>query len=137
MSALAPAGLAPPLASRARQGASDGGTMHLGLLLEGPLEFDADAAARGVSERLLGLVGEVVAPKTVNEEQIGYGERASMSAGADTKANWGGGALELDDLRLLEDSSERGGALGPDVVPRETARGWAGAVREQVRVNGR
>ena len=57
--------------------------------------------------------------------------------GADTKANWGGGALELDDLRLLEDSSERGGALGPDVVPRETARGWAGAVREQVRVNGR
>ena len=64
--------------------------MHRGhLLQEGPLEFDADAAARGVSERLLGLVGEVVLveAKTVNEEQIGYGEKASMSAGADTKAN--------------------------------------------------
>ena len=61
--------------------------MHRGLLLEGPLEFDVDAAARGVSERLPGLVGEVVVVETVNEEQIGYGERASMSAGADMKAN--------------------------------------------------
>ena len=33
----------------------------------------------------------------------------------------GGGALEIGDLRLLENSSERGGALGPDVVPIETA----------------
>jgi len=52
------------LASRARQGAY-GGAVHRGLLLE----LDADTAARGVSERLLGLVGEAVAPKTVNEEQ--------------------------------------------------------------------
>ena len=43
-----------------------------------------------------------------------------MSGGADTKANWGGGALELDDLRLLEDGSERGGALVSDVVASET-----------------
>ena len=49
------------LASRARQGVSDGGTVHRGLLLE----FDADAAARGVSERPLGLVDEAVEPKTV------------------------------------------------------------------------
>ena len=42
------------------------------------------------------------------------------------------------DLRLLENSSERGGAFGPDVVQRETARGLGGGtVREQVRVNGR
>ena len=54
--------------SRARQGASDGGAAHHGLLLE----FDADTAAHGVSERLLGLVGEVVVVlDTVNEEQIG------------------------------------------------------------------
>ena len=51
------------MASRARQGAY-GGAVHRGLLLE----LDADTAARGVSERLLGLVHEVVQPKTVNEE---------------------------------------------------------------------
>ena len=56
------------MASRARQGASDGGAAHHGLLLE----FDVDTAAHGVSERLLGLVGEVVVVlDTVNEEQIG------------------------------------------------------------------
>ena len=50
------------------QGASDGGAAHHGLLLE----FDAETAAHGVSERLLGLVGEVVVVlDTVNEEQIG------------------------------------------------------------------
>ena len=37
----------------------------------------------------------------------------------------GGGALEVDDFRLLEDGSERGGALDSDVVVPETARdGW-------------
>ena len=33
----------------------------------------------------------------------------------------GGGALELLDLRLLEDGSERGGALGSDVIVRDAA----------------
>ena len=42
--------------------------------------------------------------------------------GADTKANTrGGGALEGGDLRLLEDSSEHGGALNSDVVAKKTA----------------
>ena len=50
------------LASRARQGASDGGAAHRGLLLD---EVDADTAACGVLERPLGLVVEAVAPKTV------------------------------------------------------------------------
>ena len=46
---------------------------------------------------------------------------------------WGGGALEVGDLCLLEDSSERGGALVSDAIVPETARdGW-----EQARVNGR
>ena len=54
-------------ASRARQGASDGGTVHRGRLLE----VDADTAARGVLERLLGLVGEAVDLETVNEDQSG------------------------------------------------------------------
>ena len=57
-----------------------------------------------------------------------------MSTGADTKANTQGrGALEISDLRLLEDGSERGGALVSELVVIETARdGW-----EQARVNGR
>ena len=66
--------------SRARQGASDGCAAHHGLLLE----FDADTAAHGVSERLLGLVGEVVVLETVNvEEQSGYivREQACQRAG--------------------------------------------------------
>ena len=54
----------------------------------GLLDADADAAARGVFDRLFGLVGEAaVVPETVNEEQSGYGERASLSTGADTQAN--------------------------------------------------
>ena len=34
---------------------------------------------------------------------------------------WGGGVLEVGDLRLLEDGGERSGALGSDVVASETA----------------
>ena len=50
---------------------------------------------------------------------------AFLSAGADTKANaWGlvrgRGALELGDLRLLEDGGERGGALVSNLVVVET-----------------
>merc|ERR1719247_605431 len=48
------------LASRARQGASDGGAAHRGLLLD---EVDADTAACGVLERPLGLAVEAVALK--------------------------------------------------------------------------
>ena len=54
---------------------------------------------------------------------------------------WGGGALEGGDLRLLEDGSERGGALSSDVVASDTAgeqRGGARVVREHSqRVKGR
>jgi hypothetical protein len=54
---------------------------------------------------------------------------ANVSAGADKKANtlWGGGALELGDLRLLEDGSERGSALGSDTVASEpVSERWGG-----------
>ena len=38
-----------------------------------------------------------------------------------------GGALQVGDLRLLEDGSERGGALVSDLVVSETAsEGWSG-----------
>ena len=58
---------------------------------------------------------------------------AFLSVGADRKANTlGWGALQIGDLRLLENSSESGGALGSNVVATETAsEGWVRAVREQ------
>ena len=58
-------------------------------------------------ERLLGLVCEAVFLDTVNEEQSGYGERASLSAGADTKANTmgSGGALQLLEHTVFLDAA--------------------------------
>ena len=45
-----------------------------------------------------------------------------MSMGADTKANTlSGGALQIGDLRLVEDGSQRSGALVSDAVECETA----------------
>ena len=50
-----------------------------------------------------------------------------MSTGIDTEIKRsGGGALELGDLRLLEDGSERESALGSDSVALETVRDRAG-----------
>jgi len=43
----------------------------------------------------------------------------------------GGGALEIDDLRLVEDGSKRSGALSSDVVEAETASKVMGTVREK------
>ena len=86
------------------------------------LEVDADTAARGVLERLLGLVGEVVVLETMNEEQSGYTERASLSAALTQKRTLlGGGAPEVGDLRHLEDGRECGGALVSDLVAVESA----------------
>ena len=52
--------------------------------------------------------------------------------------SWGSGALEVGDLRLLEDGSERSGALGSDVIVQETAsKGQDGKRSESRRVNGR
>ena len=58
-------------------GTPGGGVAHRGRLLEG----DADAAARGVSDGLLGLVVEVVVPQAVAERsqggEVGSGARAT------------------------------------------------------------
>ena len=56
-----------------------------------------------------------------------------MSRGTDRSNGFGaGGALEVSDVRLVEDGGERSGALGSDVVVSETAseRGGMGMVRE-------
>ena len=64
-----------------------------------------------------------------------------MSTGADMISNsmGGGGALEVGDLRLLEDGGECGGALTSDAVEPDTAKDGlgmgGGTVREQVRLS--
>ena len=118
---------------------SRGTRAHRGLLLEN----EADTgAARGVSERLLGLVGEVVGPNTVNEEHSGYSEKASLSAGADTKANTrGGGALERGHRASLERLAQLGnalsgvGAVAPSIEAAELVVGQT--VSTGMSVNGR
>ena len=53
----------------------------------------------------------------------GNGERIGVSQWALTRKRtlWGHGALEIGDLRLVEDGSQRSGARGFDVVASETA----------------
>ena len=46
---------------------------------------------------------------------------ANVSTVLTRKRTLWGGALEVGDLRLLEDGSERSGALGSDSVASETA----------------
>jgi hypothetical protein len=54
-------------------------------------------------------------------------EQACQRALTRKRTLWGGYALELGDLRLLEDGSEGGSALGSDVVAFDTAsEGWGG-----------
>ena len=75
------------------------------------------------SERSDALVSDLIQLKTASKERGGNGGRASVSTGADKKSNAsrGSGALEVGDLRLLEDSGERGGTLGSDAVVCKTA----------------
>ena len=79
--------------------------------------------AEGLHESSCSFWTDLVAPQTAST-----GVEAGVkkcSTGVDMKANThsgGGGALELGDLRLLEDGSERGGALGSDIVALEPAR---------------
>ena len=65
---------------------------------------------------------------------MGIGEREEACQWALTRKRtlWGG-ALEVGDLRILEDGGKRGGALISDVILGETvSEGWRGdAVKEQ------
>ena len=49
------------------------------------------------------------------------GEQVCQQALTQKRILWGGGALEVGDLCLLEDSSERSDALVSDVAASETA----------------
>ena len=54
--------------------------------------------------------------------RMGNGERVGACQWALTRKRtlWGGGVLEVGDLRLLEDGGERSGSLVSDVVVSET-----------------
>ena len=79
-------------------------------------------------ERGGALVADRVASETASERWGGDGERVGVSMGADSarkRTLWGSSALEMGDHRLLEDGSERGGALGSNPVDFKTAsEGW-------------
>ena len=47
-------------------------------------------------------------------------EQACQRALTRKRTLWGGSALEIGDLRLLEDGSERGGALASNLILGET-----------------
>jgi hypothetical protein len=54
-------------------------------------------------------------------------EQACPRALTQKSKHLGGGAPQVGDLRLLEDGSERSGALGSDLVVSETmSEGWSG-----------
>ena len=98
-----------------------------GRLLES--DDDVDAAARGVCERLFGLVAEGSVLETVKREhESGEGESASVSSAGTKGILWGGGAPQGGNLCLLEDGGEHGGALLFDAIAADTASqkgaGW-------------
>ena len=64
---------------------------------------------------------ELVVPKTAGVWGLEVGGEPCQWALTQKRTLWGGGALQLLDLRLLEDGGERGKALDSDVVPPETA----------------
>ena len=105
-----------------------------GRLLEA--DDDVDAAARGVCERLFGLVAEGSVLETVKREhESGEGESASVSSAGTKGILWGGGAPQGGNLRLFEDSRERGGALGSDSVEPDTASEGQDGIGERVGVS--
>ena len=67
---------------------------------------------------------DIVPAETANEGQSRNVQESKRVNGRLHKSEHtkGGGALEVRDLRLLEDGSECGGALVSDVVPPETAK---------------
>ena len=91
----------------------------------GALEVGDLCLLEDSSERGGALGSDEVASETASEGWDGDGERVGVSRRADTKANTSGagwGALELGDLRLIEDGSQRGDALGSYAIAPEIAR---------------
>ena len=88
----------------------------------GALEVGNHCLLEDGSERGGALVSDAVVPDTTRDGW-GHSERAGACQRALTRKQtlWGGGALEVGDLRLLEDGGECGGAFVSDVVQVETA----------------
>jgi len=91
----------------------------------GALEVSDVRLVEDGSERGGAVVSDVVVFETMSE---GW-ERAQACQRTLTQKQtlWGGGALQVGDMRLLEDGGERGGTLVSDQVASETAsEGWGG-----------
>ena len=89
-------------------------------------------------ERGGALVSNLVEPQTVSEEQSGDGERYQECQWALTRKRtlWGGGALELGDLRLLGTAASAIAPLAPIMLPSRLCE--TGQDGERIgRVNGR
>ena len=81
-------------------------------------------AQRGVSLQALGESSSSLGTEFVETQTASMGAEAGAEAcqwALTRKRTLGGGALEIGDLRLVEDGSERGGALGSDAIKLETA----------------
>ena len=83
-------------------------------------------AQRGVTLQALGESSSSLGTEFVETQTASMGAEAGAEAcqWALTRTNTlrGGGALQVGDLRLLEDGGEHGGALGSNVVAGEAAR---------------
>ena len=74
----------------------------------------------GGSERSDALVSKAVAIETASEGRMGTVSIGVSAVLTQRRTLWVGGALEVGDLCLLEDGSERRGALSSDVIFPET-----------------
>ena len=88
----------------------------------GALEVGDHRLLEDGSKRRGALGSDAVVPDTARDGW-GHSERAGACQRALTRTRTllGGGALEVGNVCLVEDSSERGGALGTDVLAVETA----------------
>jgi hypothetical protein len=92
-----------------------------------PLAREVDLLGRLRTLELVNLKRVTIDTAKGSEGWGGDSERVGVSMGADSarkRTLWGSSALEMGDHRLLEDGSERGGALNSDGIVPETA--WGG-----------
>ena len=89
----------------------------------GALEIGDLCLLQNGSERGGALISNLIISETVSEGWRGDAVREQACQRALTRKQtlWGGGALQIGDLRLVEDGSQRSGALGFDAVAFETA----------------
>ena len=108
------------------------------LVGSGALELGDSRLFEDCTKRGGALVSDEVVPETASKGR--RGAVPEMSTGADTKANRCSGAAAHSSCWICVSSRTAASAeapSGPMLLKERLPRGWAGAVREQVRVRGR